>query len=143
MGEKTVLLVEDNPDDEALTLNAFDKGAVPHLTVVMRDGAEALAYLHGDAADGNVKTVLPSLILLDLKLPRLSGLEVLQRVRAHPRTRLVPVVVLSSSDEPDDQLNSYRLGANSYVRKSIDFDQFSRGIAMLVEYWLTLNEVVR
>jgi two-component system response regulator len=143
MGEKTVLLVEDNPDDEALTLNAFERGAVPHLMVVMRDGAEALAYLHGDAADGRGKAVLPNLILLDLKLPRLSGLEVLQRLRAHPRTRLVPVVVLSSSDEPEDQLNSYRLGANSYVRKSIDFDQFSRGIAMLVDYWLMLNENVR
>jgi two-component system response regulator len=142
MGEKTVLLVEDNPDDEALTLNAFEKGAVPHLMVVMRDGAEALAYLHGDA-DGRGKAALPSLILLDLKLPKLSGLEVLQRLRAHPRTRLVPVVVLSSSDEPADQLDSYRLGANSYVRKSIDFDQFSRGIAMLVEYWLMLNENVR
>jgi two-component system, response regulator len=142
MGEKTVLLVEDNPDDEALTLNAFEKGAVPHLMVVMRDGAEALAYLHGDVA-GRGKAALPSLILLDLKLPKLSGLEVLQRLRAHPRTRLVPVVVLSSSDEPADQLDSYRLGANSYVRKSIDFDQFSRGIAMLVEYWLMLNENVR
>jgi two-component system response regulator len=138
MGEKTVLLVEDNPDDEALTLNALGKGPVSHIIVVMRDGAEALDYLFGR---GNA--ALPSLILLDLKLPKLSGLEVLARVRAHPRTRLVPVVVLSSSDEPDDQLKSYRLGANSYVRKSIDFDQFARGMHMLSEYWLQLNEGVR
>lgn len=144
MGEKTVLLVEDNPDDEALTLNAFGRGAVPHSMVVVRDGAEALDYLFGGGAQGGRDAgALPSLILLDLKLPKLSGLEVLERVRAHPRTRLVPVVVLSSSDEPDDQLRSYRLGANSYVRKSIDFDQFARGMHMLAEYWLQLNEGLR
>jgi two-component system response regulator len=140
MSEKTVLLVEDNPDDEALTLNAFDNGPVPHLMVVVRDGAEALDYLFGNGRDA---AAVPSLILLDLKLPKISGLEVLERVRADPRTRLVPVVVLSSSDEPDDMFNSYRLGANSYVRKSIDFDQFARGMHMLAEYWLQLNEYVR
>jgi two-component system response regulator len=143
MAEKTVLLVEDNPDDEALTLNAFEKGAVPHIMVVVRDGAEALDYLLGSGAHAGRENALPTLILLDLKLPKLSGLEVLERLRAHPRTRLVPIVVLSSSDEPEDQLKSYRLGANSYVRKSIDFDQFSRGMHMLAEYWLQLNEGVR
>ncbi len=144
MGEKTVLLVEDNPDDEALTLSAFESGGVAHMMTVVRDGAEALDYLFGAGAyAGRDTTFLPSLILLDLKLPKYSGLEVLERIRADGRTRLVPVVVLSSSDEPDDQVRAYRLGANSYVRKSIDFDQFSRGIRMLAEYWLDLNQGVR
>jgi two-component system response regulator len=113
------------------------------MMVVVRDGAEALDYLLGSGAHAGRENALPALILLDLKLPKLSGLEVLERLRAHPRTRLVPIVVLSSSDEPEDQLKSYRLGANSYVRKSIDFDQFSRGMHMLAEYWLQLNEGVR
>jgi two-component system, response regulator len=144
MGEKTVLLVEDNPDDEALTLSAFEKSPVPHIMVVVRDGAEALDYVFSCGVHaGREPKGLPSLILLDLKLPKLSGLEVLERLRAQPLTRLVPVVVLSSSDEPGDQIKSYRLGANSYVRKSIDFDQFARGMNMLAEYWLQLNEGVR
>jgi CheY-like chemotaxis protein len=144
MSEKTVLLVEDNPDDEALTLNAFEKSGVAHAMVVVRDGAEALDYLFGTGSyAGRDATAVPNLILLDLKLPKYSGLEVLERVRADARTRLAPVVVLSSSDEPDDQVESYRLGVNSYVRKSIDFDRFARGIRMLAEYWLELNQGVR
>jgi two-component system, response regulator len=144
MSEKTVLLVEDNPDDEALTLSAFESSGVPHVMVVVRDGAEALDYLFAQGAHaGRDTAALPSLVLMDLKLPKYSGLEVMERMRADPRTRLVPVVVLSSSDEPDDQVKSYRLGVNSYVRKSIDFDQFARGIHMLAEYWLVLNQGVR
>jgi two-component system, response regulator len=144
MSEKTVLLVEDNPDDEALTLSAFEKSGVAHAMVVVRDGAEALDYLFGTGSyAGRDATAVPNLILLDLKLPKYSGLEVLERVRADPRTHLAPVVVLSSSDEPDDQVQSYRLGVNSYVRKSIDFDRFARGIRMLAEYWLELNQGVR
>jgi two-component system response regulator len=144
MSEKTVLLVEDNPDDEALTLSAFETGGVPYTMVVVRDGAEALDYLSATGSHaGRDAAALPNLVLLDLKLPKYSGLEVLERVRADPRTRLVPVVILSSSDEPEDQVRSYRLGANSYVRKSIDFDQFARGMHMLAEYWLELNQGVR
>jgi two-component system response regulator len=112
--------------------------------VLVRDGAEALDFLFGTGGyAGRDTTNQPDLVLLDLKLPKYSGLEVLERLRADPRTRLLPVVVLSSSDEPDDQVRSYRLGANSYVRKSIDFDQFARGIRMLAEYWLELNQGVR
>lgn len=144
MGEKNVLLVEDNPDDEALTLSAFDKSRIPHAMFVVRDGAEALDYVFATGTHaGRDPADFPDLILLDLKLPKFSGLDVLERLRADPRTRLVPVVVLSSSDEPDDQVRSYGLGANSYVRKSIDFDQFATGMRMLAEYWLQLNQGVR
>jgi two-component system response regulator len=144
MREKTVLLVEDNPDDEALTLSAFEKSGVPHAMVVVRDGAEALDYVFATGSHaGRDTSDIPDLILLDLKLPKFSGLDVLERLRADPRTRLVPVVVLSSSDEPDDQVKSYSLGANSYVRKSIDFDQFAAGMRMLADYWLQLNQGIR
>jgi two-component system, response regulator len=128
----TILLVEDNPDDEALTVMALR--IVPATLEVARDGQEAMDYLTNDGK------ALPRLVLLDLKLPKIDGLEVLRRIREDDRTRLTPVVVLTSSNAPNDVVASYRLGANSYVRKPVDFDQFSETIRQLGTYWLAVNE---
>jgi len=140
MDNKIILLVEDNPDDEVLTVRALKKNNILNDMVVARDGAEALDYLFGAGsyADRDM-TVMPQLILLDLKLPKIDGLEVLRRVRGDERTRLLPVVVLTSSSEEQDVIESYRLGANSYIRKPVDFTQFTAAIWNLGLYWLVLN----
>ena len=141
MSAKSILLVEDNQDDEELALLAFKKSNLANTIVVARDGVEALDYLFGtgDHAGRDV-SVLPQVMLLDLKLPRIDGLQVLQRVRADPRTRRVPVVILTSSREDQDLIESYDLGANSYVRKPVDFAQFAEAVRQLQMYWLVLNE---
>jgi two-component system response regulator len=139
---KTILLVEDNPDDEMLTLRAFRKRKVANEIVVAHDGVEALDYLFGTGAhQGRDTSVMPSVVLLDLKLPKIDGLEVLKRMRADERTRLLPVVVLTSSREEQDIVTSYSLGANSYIRKPVDFDKFIEAVDYLGLYWLLLNEV--
>ena len=136
-----ILLVEDSPDDEALTIRALKKNNILNEVVVVRDGVEALDFLFGTGAHaGRNTSALPQLILLDLKLPKLNGLEVLQRIREDERTRLVPVVVLTTSNEDRDLVDSYRLGANSYVRKPVDFGQFLEAVGQLGLYWLVLNE---
>ncbi len=141
MEEKIILLIEDNPDDEALTLRALEKNNIKNEVVVARDGAEALDYFFGTGAyAGRDLTVLPQVTLLDLKLPKLDGLEVLRQLRANELTRLLPVVILTSSNEEQDRINGYGLGANSYVRKPIDFGQFSDAVRQLGLYWLILNE---
>ncbi len=141
MRNKTILLVEDNPDDELLTLRALKKNNVFNKVVVARDGAEALNYLFGKGAyEGRDVSDVPQLVLLDLKLPKVDGLEVLRRLRADERTRLLPVVILTSSREQQDLLDGYGYGANSYVRKPVDFAQFSRVVEQLELYWLVLNE---
>jgi two-component system response regulator len=135
-----ILLVEDNPDDEALTLRAFKKNNILNEIVVARDGAEALDYLFATGAYANrADEPLPQLVLLDLKLPKLDGTEVLRRIRANERTRLLPVVVLTSSREDRDVIESYHLGANSYVRKPVDFTEFLQAVRTLGLYWLVLN----
>lgn len=135
MATQLILLVEDNPDDEELTLRALKKQNVANEIVVVRDGAEALDYLLG--ADNP----LPNLVLLDLNLPKVGGLQVLQRLRGEARTEFLPVVVLTSSDEDRDLIDGYRLGANSYVRKPVDFNQFTEAVRSLGLYWLVLNKV--
>jgi len=137
----SILLVEDNPDDEVLTVRALKQHRVANEITVARDGAEAIAYFAG-AADRKARgeTPLPQVMLLDLKLPKVDGLEVLQHVRKNPETRLLPVVVLTSSREERDLVESYRLGANSYIRKPVDFNQFSEAVRQLGMYWIVLNE---
>ncbi|MGQ9686382.1 MAG: response regulator [Thiobacillaceae bacterium] len=138
--DKTILLVEDNPDDEALTLRAFRKSNILNPVVVARDGVEALDYLFCSGSHaGRDPTDQPQVVLLDLKLPRLDGLEVLRRLRADPRTRLLPVVILTTSNEEQDIVSSYQLGANSYIRKPVDFEQFIEAARQLGLYWLVLN----
>ena len=141
MNKRHILLVEDNPDDVELTEMSFRENKLVNEIVVVRDGVEALDYLFAEGAyAGRDAADLPALILLDLKLPRLSGMEVLARLRANAATRLVPVVVLTSSSEDKDVLESYGLGANSYVRKPVDFRQFADAVNQLGLYWLVLNE---
>jgi two-component system response regulator len=138
LNEKTILLVEDNPKDEALTLRALKKHNIGNDVVVARDGAEAIERLFGPASDG-AKPPLPQLVLLDLKLPKIDGLDVLRRIRSDERTRLLPVVILTSSVEERDLMEGYRLGANSYVRKPVDFVEFAEAVRQLGLYWLILN----
>jgi len=141
MNNKVILLVEDNPDDEALTVRALKKSNIANEVVVAHDGAEALDYLFGEGAHAvRDVTQMPQVVLLDLNLPKLDGLGVLRRLRADPRTRLLPVVILTSSNEEQDRVNGYGLGANSYVRKPVDFDAFVTAAAQLGLYWLVLNE---
>lgn len=143
MTQKNILLlVEDNPDDEELTLLAFEQSAIANEVVVAHDGVEALDYLFstGMYADRN-PSLMPALILLDLQLPRINGLEVLQRLRADNRTKLIPVVILTTSNEQQDLIKSYSLGCNSYIRKPVDYDQFMTALQQLGMYWLILNEL--
>ncbi len=140
--KKIILLVEDNPDDEKLTMRAMQKNNIANQIVVAHDGAEALDYIFckGKHAGRDVNDS-PQLILLDLNLPKIGGLEVLRQIRANARTTLYPVVILTSSKEERDLVESYRLGANSYIRKPVDFKQFSEAVRQLGLYWLVLNEV--
>lgn len=138
---KVILLVEDNPDDEALTLRALEKNNIRNEVVVARDGVEALDYLFFRGAHANRDPhKQPAITLLDLKLPKVDGLEVLRQIRANPSTQLLPIVILTSSKEEQDLINSYRLGANSYIRKPVDFSQFVEAVRSLGLYWLVLNE---
>jgi CheY-like chemotaxis protein len=141
MANKMILLVEDNPDDEALTLRAFEKNNITNDVVVVRDGAEALDWLFGEGEyAGRDATDHPEVILLDLKLPKVDGLEVLRRIREHELTKLLPVIILTTSEEESDRLAGYSLGANSYIRKPVDFSQFIEAVRQLGLYWLVLNE---
>jgi two-component system response regulator len=143
MSKKTILLVEDNSNDEFLTLRALKKYNVANDVVVARDGAEALDYLFGTGGHtGRNLAEAPVVMLLDLKLPKIDGLEVLRRVRADERTKLLPVVVLTSSNEDKDVISSYKLGSNSYVQKPVDFSTFVDAVGQLGLYWLMLNEPV-
>jgi two-component system, response regulator len=136
-----ILLVEDNPDDEALTLRALRKANVGNDVQVVRDGAEVLDFLHGTGPyAGRDTSALPQVVLLDLKLPKIDGLEVLRRIRADARTKILPVVILTSSDEEQDRIQGYALGANSYVRKPVEFAQFADAVRQLGLYWLVLNQ---
>lgn len=141
MNVKQVLLVEDNADDEVLTVRALKRSNFPIEIVVVRDGLEAIHYLLGDGLSTEpLPRPLPQVVLLDLKLPRLDGLGVLRRLRADARTKLLPVVILSSSDEEQDRMEGYALGGNSYVRKPVDFEQFKHAAEQLGLYWLILNQ---
>jgi len=141
VSDKTILLVEDNPDDEALTLRALKKNNILNRVMVVRDGAEALDYLFCQGAyAGRDSSLQPAVTLLDLKLPKVDGLEVLKRLRADARTRLLPVVILTSSKEEQDLASGYSLGANSYIRKPVDFTQFMEAIRQVGLYWLMMNE---
>jgi two-component system, response regulator len=141
MNTGTILLVEDNEDDIALTLRAFRKSRVANEIVVTRDGAEALDYLFAEGAySTRDKSILPAVILLDLKMPKVDGLEVLKRLRTDPLTRLIRVLVLTSSREEQDVIQSFELGACSYIRKPVDFDKFVEAVTILGTYWLLLNE---
>src|SRR5665647_1947758 len=139
IAEHTILLVEDSPADEALTLRALKKANIVSRVVVARDGIEALEWLFRPETDGGA-TKMPQLILLDLKLPKLDGHEVLKRIRSDVRTQLLPVVILTTSVEDNDRLEGYRLGANSYVRKPVDFTEFAQAVMQIGLYWLVLNE---
>ena len=141
--QRPILLVEDNPDDEALTLRAFKKNKIANEVIVARDGVEALDFLFGNGPHaGRDTSNHPAVVLLDLKLPRIDGLEVLRRIRADDRTRLLPVVVLTTSKEQQDIHEAYSLGANSYIRKPVDFEKFIHAVGQLALYWLVLNEPV-
>lgn len=136
--EKTILLVEDNPDDAALALRAFKKNEIRDKVIVLKDGTEVIDYLFGESAETQAT---PHMILLDLKLPKIDGLEVLRRIRENEKTKLIVVVVLSSSAEPHDVRTSYGLGANSYVRKAVDFNQFTGMVKDIWNYWFNLNQI--
>ena len=139
--ERNILLVEDNPDDVELTLRALKQHNIKNEVIVAGDGAEALDYLFATGAYADrVASPMPAVVLLDLKLPKVDGLQVLQRIRADERTRLVPVVILTSSDEEQDMIDGYKLGANSYVRKPVDFAEFVEAARQLGLYWLVVNE---
>ena len=141
MRTSTILLVEDNPDDEMLALRAFKKDNITNEVNVARDGVEALDFLFGRGAyQGRDLAQQPSLILLDLKLPKMDGLEVLKALRANENTKLIPVVVMTTSKEEDDLVRSYSYGANSYIRKPVDFNQFIDAVRQVGLYWLVLNE---
>jgi two-component system response regulator len=143
MTARTVLLVEDNPTDEALTLRSLRKSGITNNVAVTRDGAEALDYLFctGAFADRNPDD-LPAVVLMDLNLPKIGGLEALKRIRDNPATKLLPVVILTSSDEEEDRFTGYEIGANSYVRKPVEFSKFAFAVQQLGLYWLLLNEPV-
>ena len=142
MKNRVILLVEDNPDDEMLTLRAFKKNNIANEVIVARDGAEALEYLFGTGQyEQRDLSIMPAVILLDLKLPKVDGLEVLRRLRADDRIRRLPVVILTSSKEEQDIVSSYDLGANSYIHKPVDFDRFTHAVEQLGLYWLLLNEL--
>lgn len=138
--DKLILLVEDNRDDEELAIRALKKNNIVNAVVVARDGVQAIDYLFGSADGASAAPTLPQVILLDLNLPKLNGLDVLKKIRSDQRTRFLPVVVLTSSKEEEDILNSYSFGANSYVRKPIDFGQFIEAVKTLGQFWLSLNE---
>ncbi len=141
MNNKVILLVEDNQDDIELTKRALKKGNILNKVVVAQDGAEALDYLFATGKyTGRNSEEQPQVVLLDLKMPKVDGLEVLQRIRADERTRLLPVVILTTSSEDKDRITSYQLGANSFVRKPVDFNQFTEAVRQLGLYWLLLNE---
>jgi len=141
MTDGNILLVEDNADDEALTLRALKKSNIKNTVDVARDGAEALDYLFGTGAyAGRGPSGSPAVVLMDIKLPKLDGFEVLKRLRADERTKLIPVVMLTSSAQEEDIINSYKLGANSYVRKPVDFNQFADAVRQLGLYWLLINQ---
>ena len=140
--DKVILLVEDNPNDEELTRMAFERNNITNPLVVARDGAEALDYLFGTGPQhsGAEPPPLPQVVILDLKLPKVNGLQVLERVRANERTQCIPVVILTSSKEDEDLLQAYKLGTNAYVRKPVDFLQFTNAVKQLGMFWLLLNE---
>jgi two-component system response regulator len=140
MDNKVILLVEDNPRDEVLTFRALKKSNIINDLIVARDGVEALDYLLGTGAQADDPPALPQLVLLDLKLPKVDGLEVLRRIRENERTRRLPVVIFTSSSEEEDMIKSYDLGANSYVRKPVESEQFAEATKQLGLYWLLLNE---
>jgi two-component system, response regulator len=136
-----ILVVDDNPDDVEMTLMAFRRNNIVNEVVVASDGQEALDYLFGTGAwEGRDPLVMPDMVLLDLNMPKVAGLQVLQRMRADPRTKLLPVVILTTSSEDKDIVSSYGLGANSYVRKPVDFEQFVEAVRQLGLYWLVINE---
>lgn len=141
MSNKIILLVEDNPDDEALTIRALKKNNIQNEVIVVHDGAEALDYLfrRGKYLDRD-KNIMPQVILLDLKLPKIDGIEVLRQLRANERTKILPIVILTSSKEERDLINGYANGANSYIQKPVDFVQFTEAVRQLGMYWLLLNE---
>ena len=150
MSIKNILLVEDNPDDRELMTLAFSQEGIPHKLVVVSDGIEALNYLLGKDNFPNQRSTLlnqenlpsmPALIMLDLNLPKIDGIEVLRRIRAHPQTKLIPVVILSSSNEPQDLINSYINGCNSYIRKPIHFTKLQNYVKDISTYWLTVNQL--
>lgn len=140
MDHKIILLVEDNADDEELTLRAFRKNNIRNEVRVARDGQEAIDYFFAEGASANP---VPAMVLLDLKLPKVDGLEVLRRIRSDQRTCILPIIILTSSKEEQDIVSGYRLGANSYIRKPVDFNNFSEAIRQLGLYWLVLNEPPR
>ena len=141
MSDKVILLIEDNTDDEALTKRSLTKNNILNEVVVAHDGVEALDYLFGTGGyEGRDVTILPQVVLLDLKLPKVDGLEVLKRIRADERTQTLPVVILTSSKEERDLVTGYKLGANSYICKPVDFTQFNEAVKALGLYWLVLNE---
>lgn len=141
MEDKIILLVEDNPDDEELTIRTLEKNNILNEVVVARDGSDALDYLFGSGKySKRDTTIMPVIVMLDIKLPKISGLEVLRQIRSDKRTKLLPVVILTSSDEERDLIESYQLGANSYVRKPVDFTQFQIAVQQLALYWILLNK---
>jgi two-component system, response regulator len=141
MNTRPILLVEDNPDDEALALRAFGKLNVSNKIIVVRDGVEALDYLFATGAYANAAPKTPAVVLLDLKLPKIDGLQVLQKIRSNEKTKILPVVILTSSREEQDLIQGYNLGANSYVRKPVDYNEFVGAVSQLGVFWLLLNEL--